>query len=75
MTQRGRWVTAVSGDGVGFPDIFALRGNRRLMVELKSTKGKPTTEQEKWLEMARQADIEVYIWRPQDIDQIEQILK
>ncbi len=75
MTQRGRWVTAVSGDGVGFPDIFALRHNRRLMAELKSSKGKPTHEQFEWLEAARKADIEVYIWHPKDIDQIERILK
>ncbi len=75
MTQRGRWVTAVSGDGVGFPDIFALRHNRRLMAELKTAKGKTTPEQDKWLEAAKNADIECYIWRPQNIDEIEAILK
>lgn len=75
MTKRGRWVTAVSGDGVGFPDIFALRPNRRLMAELKTSKGKTTPEQEVWLEWARSADIEAYIWRPQNIDEIEVILK
>ncbi len=75
MTKGGRWVTAVSGDGVGFPDIFALRGNRRLMAELKAAKGKPTPEQFEWLEAARKADIEVYIWKPKDIDLIEATLK
>lgn len=75
MTQRGRWVTAVSGDGVGFPDIFALRHNRRLMAELKTAEGRVTPEQEKWLEAAKNADIETYIWRPQMIDEIERILK
>jgi len=75
MTKRGRWVTAVSGDGVGFPDIFALRHNRRLMAELKAAKGKTTIEQAKWLESAKAADIETYIWMPSMIDEIERILK
>lgn len=75
MTKRGRWVTAVQGDGAGFPDIIALRGNRRIMAELKSIKGGVTTEQHKWLESARKANFEVYIWRPKDINEIEVILK
>ncbi len=74
-TQRGRWVTAVQGDGVGFPDIFALRGNRRLMAELKASKGKTSPAQEDWLEAAKDAGIEVYVWRPKDIDLIEATLK
>ncbi len=74
-TQRGRWVTAVSGDGVGFPDIFALRDNRRLMAELKAAKGKASPEQLLWLAAAKNADIEVYVWRPKDIDLIEATLK
>ncbi len=74
-TQRGRWVTAVSGDGVGFPDIFALRGNRRIMAELKASKGKPSPEQLEWLRVAGQAGIETYVWRPKDIDEIERVLK
>ena len=75
MTKRGRWVTAVSGDGAGFPDLIMLRHNRRIMAELKAAKGKVTVEQEKWLESARSADIEAYIWRPQNIDEIERILR
>jgi hypothetical protein len=75
MTKRGNWVTAVSGDGVGFPDIFALRHNRRLMAELKSARGKLTPAQEEWLEVARIAGIEAYVWRPADIEQIEGVLK
>ncbi len=75
MTKRGRWVTAVSGDGVGFPDIFALRHNRRLMCELKTATGKVTPDQSLWLAAAKDADIEIYIWRPADIEEIERILK
>ena len=75
MTKGGRWVTPVQGDGAGFPDLIMLRHNRRIMAELKAAKGKTTIEQAKWLESARIADFEVYIWRPENIEQIEAILK
>ena len=75
MTKRGGWVTAVSGDGVGFPDLILLRHNRRIMAELKAAKGKVTPEQEAWLESAKRAEFEVYIWRPSDIDEIERVLR
>jgi len=75
MTKRGRWVTPVQGDGAGFPDLIMLRHNRRIMAELKAAKGKTTIEQAKWLESARIADFETYIWMPSMIDEIERILK
>ena len=75
MTKRGRWVTAVSGDGAGFPDLIMLRENRRIMAELKAAKGTLTGKQLEWLQAAKLADIEAYIWRPKDIDQIERILR
>ncbi len=52
-----------------------LRDHRCIMAELKSAKGKTTPEQDKWLEAAKNAGFETYIWRPADIDQIEKILK
>ena len=72
-TKTG-WRTAIMGHK-GFPDIIALRENRRLMAELKAGKGKTTDEQENWLGSARSADFEVYIWRPKDINEIERILR
>ena len=75
MTQRGRWVTPVQGDGAGFPDLLLLRHNRRIMAELKAAKGKVTAEQELWLESAMRAGFESYLWRPADIDEIERILR
>ena len=75
MTKRGRWVTAVQGDGAGFPDLIMLRHNRRIMAELKSDKGKATVAQQAWLAAAMDADFEAYIWRPKDIDQIERLLR
>lgn len=74
MTKRG-WVTAVQGDGAGFPDLIMLRQDRRIMAELKAAKGKVSPEQEKWLESASRANFEVYIWHPAMIDEIEGVLK
>ncbi len=75
MTKGGRWVTAVQGDGVGFPDLVLLRHKRAIFAELKSSKGKITAEQDEWLRMAAIAGIEIHVWRPGDIDKIELILK
>lgn len=75
MTKRGRWVTAVQGDGAGFPDLIMLRKDRRIMAELKAAKGKTTEEQDRWLEAARCAGFEVYLWRPAMIDDIERSLR
>jgi hypothetical protein len=71
---KNSWRTAIMGHA-GFPDVIALRVNRRLLAELKSAKGKLTDEQKKWLQAAREADFEVYLWRPSDIDKIERILR
>ena len=75
MTKRGRWVTAGQGDSVGFPDIIAIKPGRAIMAELKAAKGRATVEQLKWLETAKEAGMEAYLWKPQDITQIERILR
>jgi hypothetical protein len=41
----GRWVTAMQGAGVGFPDLLLVKGPRLLAVELKVGKNKLTQEQ------------------------------
>ncbi len=74
MTKRGRWITAMSGD-VGFPDIVASRRERLIFAELKTAKGKPTPAQYEWLKSLGGAPVEVYLWRPAMIDEIETILK
>jgi len=71
---KNSWRTAIMGHA-GFPDIIALRGNRRIIAELKSAKGKLTEEQKTWLQAGREAGFEVYVWRPADIDEIEGVLK
>lgn len=75
MTKRGRWVTAVQGDGAGFPDLIMLRDERRILAELKSHKGKTSVKQRAWLAAAKVAGFETYVWKPSDISDIEEFLK
>lgn len=68
------WVTALSGQP-GFPDIVAVRAPRQIIAELKSQGGKLSAEQEAWLyELHRCEGVEVYVWRPDEIERIEEVL-
>jgi len=76
------WMTAVSGDGVGFPDCVLVRRDRLIFAELKSEKGKLSESQEGWLdaliEVAKSTnhqEIQVYVWKPHMFDEICGILK
>ena len=73
MTSKG-WRTAVQADGKGFPDLFMIRENRIIFAELKSDNGKLSSEQVDWLN-ALQPVGEVFIWKPEDFEQIIDILK
>lgn len=59
----------------GFPDLVLLRPPRLIFSELKSEKGRLGEEQAEWLGMLRElSGVEVYVWRPHDMDVIEQTL-
>lgn len=81
ITEKG-WRTALSGDK-GLPDIIAVRPPRLIFAELKSEDGRLSPEQKEWLkdlDICRQATPfhkahEVYLWRPSDYDEIEEILR
>lgn len=74
-TKRG-WRTAVAGDGKGFPDLVLLRGRRLVVAELKVGRRKTTPEQDHWLDAFRAAsNAEVFVWRPRDWPQIEEVLE
>jgi hypothetical protein len=75
-TSSGNWITAVQGDGKGFPDLVAVKGNRVIFAELKSAKGKVREEQWRWIRrLADSKRVEVYIWHPEDWEKIVEILK
>lgn len=70
------WRTAVSGAGVGFPDVLAVRGRRLVVVELKSATGQLTDAQDQWLSDFAATGADVYVWRPADYpDRILEALK
>ena len=70
------WRTAVSGDGTGWPDVFAVRGSRAIAAELKSGLGRLTPEQVAWLAALGDAGIETHVWNPAMYpDQIAEVLR
>ena len=58
----------------GFPDLVMVRDNRVIFAELKTMKGKVTKHQERWLEALAKTQVEVRLWRPSDINDIEEVL-
>ena len=66
LTQRGRWLTPIQGDA-GFPDLVLCRPPRLIVAELKRVGGKPTAEQQGWLDALHAcAGVECYLWTPAD---------
>lgn len=66
----------------GFPDLVLLRAGVMVVAELKTEKGKTTAEQDTWLEafhnlaaVAAVSNVRVFLWRPQDWPQIEEVLR
>jgi VRR-NUC domain len=76
MTRKGKWCSAVQGQGVGFPDLVLVhpaRG-RVIFAELKTYGGQPTQAQVLWLGDLISAGAEMYLWRPNDWDEIVKVL-
>lgn len=69
----------------GFPDRVMVRRGRLLLIEYKSQTGRVSPDQETWLDELRKCrapegyrvggGVEVYLWRPSDLDTIEELLK
>ena len=72
-TEKG-WRTAISG-AKGFPDYVAVRQDRLMFIELKSSIGKLSENQRDWQAWLHLTCAETYVWRPQDADDAERILK
>ncbi len=77
MVKRGREITyrtALSGKK-GFPDYFAVRIPRVLIIELKSDDGALSQDQREWAELLLACPgVEYYLLRPSDIDMIASLL-
>jgi hypothetical protein len=60
----------------GFPDEVLVRSGRLIFAELKSERGKLSDEQAAWLEELRAVPgVDVYLWRPADMDAIATVLR
>lgn len=72
-SEKG-WSTAIQGDP-GWPDLVLVRPPRLVIVELKTATGRLAPEQEHWLMLLRQCPgVEIYLWRPGDFGEIEELL-
>ena len=74
-----RWGTYHTHDSrhsaAGFPDLTMVRGRRLIFAELKTEKGRLTTDQRAWLEALALTSAEVYCWRPSSWPEIEATLR
>jgi len=63
--------------GPGFPDLVLCHPvwGKLIFAELKTDKGKVSENQQEWLEALRKTKTAVYVWRPRDMPEIEQILQ
>lgn len=73
--KDGSWRTPVQGDGKGWPDLFLIKYQRVLVVELKSDDGELTREQREWMIAFNKTPIPWRVWRPRDWKEVEEALK
>jgi len=66
--------TPCQGDAQGWPDLTLVRPPRIVFAELKAEDGHLLPEQRRWLDILDDCGQEVYLWRPSDFDEIQQIL-
>ena len=59
----------------GFPDCVMVRKGRVIFAELKSEKGKVSPIQQEWLDALEESPIEVYLWKPDQFEEIVEILR
>lgn len=80
LAGRLRWrtfhVLDSKGSTAGFPDVVAVRGTRLVMAELKRENGRPTDDQQGWLDdLERVTSVGAYLWRPSDWAELEAVLR
>ncbi len=58
----------------GFPDLVIVGKNAVIYAELKSSTGRVSTAQREWHDDLASAGQPVYVWRPEDIYEIKDVL-
>lgn len=61
------------GSASGFPDRVLAR-ERVIYVETKSTSGRLSEAQRRWLDGLAKAGAEAYVWYPSDLDEVARVL-
>lgn len=74
QTRHG-WRTPVAADGAGWPDLFMVRRDRSLAIEVKSASGRTTPDQDAWLAAMARAGIPAMVARPDDFDAVVELLR
>jgi hypothetical protein len=59
----------------GWPDLALVRPPRLLFAELKRENGKTTDHQDRWLGLLSACPVEVYLWRPSDLERVAEVLR
>lgn len=67
QAKSGNWITAVQGDGKGYPDLTIVGPGGVLFRELKSTRGVLAPKQREWMMRLRSAGMDAAVWRPADL--------
>ncbi len=60
--------------GPGFPDLVLVRPPLLMFRELKSQSGTVSRHQEQWMHGLLEAGADAMVWRPSDMDLIEETL-
>ena len=68
------WRTPVAADGAGFPDLFMVKGDKAIAMELKVGYNKTSEKQDEWLDALDKAGIPSYVLRPDDMPLIRELL-
>jgi len=73
LAKRQRWDAMPDK---GFPDTWIVGRGRLIVAECKTERGRLDADQRLWLAALREVEgIEVYVWRPSDMDEIERIMR
>jgi hypothetical protein len=67
QSKTGRWLTAVQGDGKGYPDLTLVGAGGVLFRELKAAKGVLSPDQKLWLAALTEGGADAGVWRPADL--------
>jgi len=70
VNRSGKWSTPIQGHR-GFPDLVLSHATRgTIFAELKAEKGRVSPEQHTWIDTLRASGQEVYVWKPEHLQEI-----